>query len=146
MANLGRELGITTVLYHAKLAELAGLSVTDYKCLDMLSQENETVTAGHLAEMAGLSTAAITGVVDRLERAGYVRRVRDQQDRRRILIELVPSRMDDLAPVIEQLQQSIAKVTMQYTPEQLTVIASYLEGTIDVLRSLAGAMGPQPKK
>jgi DNA-binding MarR family transcriptional regulator len=71
------------------LGKVLGLNPTDARCCDLLDQYG-TMTAGALAEAAGLSTGAITFVLDRLERADCVRRVRDANDRRRVLVELVP--------------------------------------------------------
>src|ERR1700675_3773443 len=66
-----------------------GISVPDLECLDFLNLEGR-VTAGRLAEVTGLTTGAITGVVDRLEKAGLVRRERDESDRRKGFIATVP--------------------------------------------------------
>ena len=60
---------------------------TDGRCLDVLSIEGP-VTAGRLAEVTGLTTAAITAVIDRLERLGYARRTRDPSDRRKVIVEV----------------------------------------------------------
>src|SRR6266567_8630524 len=87
-ANLGRQLSQATVLFHAQIAEHVGLSATDHKCLDLAVQAERPLTAGQIADLSGLSTGAVTGVIDRLERAGFVRRVRDPHDRRKVLVEV----------------------------------------------------------
>jgi len=69
------------------VAELLGVNRTDARCLDILEQDGR-ISAGKLASSSGLSTGAVTAVVDRLERAGYVRRVPDPTDRRRVFVEL----------------------------------------------------------
>src|SRR6202451_2115117 len=69
-------------------ADRIGLNATDLNCLNILSFSGE-MTAGELARATGLSTASITGVADRLEEAGYVRRERDPRDRRRVVVRLV---------------------------------------------------------
>ena len=71
------------------LGKVLGLHPTDVRCVDLLDQHG-TMTAGALSELAGLSTGAVTFLLDRLERAGFVRRMRDVHDRRRVLVELVP--------------------------------------------------------
>src|SRR6266540_2243925 len=71
------------------VADAIGLNRTDMRCLDVIDREGP-VTAGRLAEETGLTTGAITTVLDRLERAGHARRVRDPGDRRRVLVELTP--------------------------------------------------------
>src|SRR3954462_11597118 len=77
------------VLYGQTVANVAGISNSDLECLDFLNLEGR-VTAGRLAEVTGLTTGAITGVVDRLEKVGLVRRERDEADRRKVFIAIVP--------------------------------------------------------
>ena len=66
-----------------------GINRTDGRCLDIV-ENHGPITAGRLAELSGLTTAAVTAVLDRLERAGYARRVRDAKDRRQVIVELTP--------------------------------------------------------
>src|SRR5260370_37450000 len=80
-------------------ADRIGINATDLNCLNILSFSGET-TAGELARATGLTTASITGVADRLEEAGFVRRERDPRDRRRVVIRLVLERaLTDAAPL-----------------------------------------------
>ena len=69
------------VLFGQTVADVAGISGSDLDCMDFLNLEGR-VTAGRLAELTGLTTGAITGMIDRLEKAGLVRRERDEADRR----------------------------------------------------------------
>jgi DNA-binding MarR family transcriptional regulator len=69
--------------------EKLGINRTDGRCLDLVENQGP-MTAGRLAELSGLTTAAVTAVLDRLERAGYARRVRDARDRRQVIVELTP--------------------------------------------------------
>jgi DNA-binding MarR family transcriptional regulator len=66
-----------------------GINRTDGRCLDIVENQGP-MPAGRLAELSGLTTAAVTAVLDRLERAGYARRVRDDHDRRQVIVELTP--------------------------------------------------------
>jgi DNA-binding MarR family transcriptional regulator len=66
-----------------------GINETDMRCLNIVDVQGP-MTAGRLAELSGLTTAAVTAVLDRLERAGYARRVRSQEDRRQVIVELTP--------------------------------------------------------
>ena len=77
-----------TVVFHQAAAHAFGLNGTDHKCRGVLD-ETGPITAGELAVVMGMSTGAITSVVDRLEHAGLVRRMRDAVDRRRVIIEPV---------------------------------------------------------
>jgi DNA-binding MarR family transcriptional regulator len=67
-----------------------GLNRTDVRCLDIVEREGGRLTAGELAELSGLTGAAVTGILDRLEAKGYARRVRSDGDRRRVFVELTP--------------------------------------------------------
>lgn len=75
-----------TARFDQAVADALGLNRTDMRCLDVLEREG-SVTAGRLAQATGLTSGAMTTALDRLERAGYARRVRDASDRRRVLVE-----------------------------------------------------------
>ena len=77
-----------SALFSQAVAERLGLAVTDVECLDVLLTEGR-LTVGRLAELTGLTTGSATRMVDRLEQAGYVKRVADAVDRRRVLVEPV---------------------------------------------------------
>ena len=87
------------VLFGQTVANVAGISGSDLECLDFLNLEGR-VTAGRLAEVTGLTTGAITGVVDRLEKAGLVRRERDEADRRKVFIATVPENVGQIGTVL----------------------------------------------
>ncbi len=78
--RLTRDLSTETILLHQAIADRLGLNPTDHKCLSLLLDAGEPITAGELAVRTGLTTGAITGIVDRLERARFVRRERDPND------------------------------------------------------------------
>src|SRR6201991_5352412 len=77
------------VIFGQTVANAVGISSSDLECLDFLNIEGR-VTAGRLAELTGLTTGAITGLLDRMEKAGLVRRERDEEDRRKVYIAIVP--------------------------------------------------------
>src|SRR5258708_31557950 len=94
-----RKTGSLMQLMNQAEAERIGINSTDLNCLNILSFSGQ-LTAGQLAQATGLTTASITGVLDRLEEAGFLRRERDASDRRRVVIHLVIERaMRDIAPV-----------------------------------------------
>jgi len=82
-----RHFSTDTVLFHQAVAEQLGLNSTDHKCLDVIL-ENHAMTAGKLSELTGLTTGTITGVIDRLEKAGFVYREKDAEDRRKVIIQV----------------------------------------------------------
>src|SRR6202021_1106145 len=88
---LAREFSARIVLFHEAVGESVGLNATDVKVLRLLG--NVSMTAGQLAGSIGLTGAAVTALVDRLEAAGYATRERDEVDRRRVTIRAVPAKM-----------------------------------------------------
>src|SRR5690349_14213596 len=85
----GRRMSTRALLFHSAVTERLGLNASDHKCAEFIFNE-PGMTAGRLAELTGLSTGAITGVIDRLEHAGFVRRANDPHDRRRVVILPTP--------------------------------------------------------
>jgi DNA-binding MarR family transcriptional regulator len=109
------------------------VSATDRKCLDLLSRG--PVTAGELARFTGLTTGAVTGIIDRLVNAGYAERVSDPEDLRRVLVgRKSNSRLDKILPgIFGPLRDDMSTVTAVYTKQQLAVIADFLSRTREVL-------------
>jgi DNA-binding MarR family transcriptional regulator len=123
--QLGREFSAQTVLFHQAIAARLGLSGTDHKCLDVIQAAGRT-TSTELARATGLTSGAITGVVDRLERQRFVRRVPDPSDRRRIFIEPVPDRLAAVAALFEPLSRASRALVDEYDDAALEVIEDFL--------------------
>ena len=143
--QLGRELSARTLMYHAAIAERVGLSATEHKALDLLSRAG-ALTAGQLAEWTGLTTGAITGLVDRLEKVGFVRRERDPGDRRKVLIHPVLAKMEqELAPLFASMSQQMEALLSRYSDQELAIIQDFVSRSIDVLQSETQALkSPSP--
>src|SRR5258708_17814428 len=124
-------------------ADRIGINATDLNCLNILSFSGET-TAGELARATGLTTASITGVADRLEEAGFVRRERDPRDRRRVVIRLVLERaLSDVAPVFLPMVRDWQQMADPYTDDELRLIVEFYGRMEQVLRThLARLRGP----
>lgn len=133
-AEIGRESSTLAVLRHAQIAEKMGLSGTDHKALDLASRAEGPLTAGEIAKLTGLSTGAVTGVIDRLERAGFVRRVRDLKDRRKVLVEVLPLDEEKVAPLFESALVVTGKVLEKFTPAERDVIERYQNELIALMR------------
>jgi DNA-binding MarR family transcriptional regulator len=95
-----REMSTETIMFHQSVADVLGLHITDHKCLDLIYRFG-AMPAGRLAELTGLTTGAVTGIIDRLEEAGYVRRTNDPEDRRRTIVE--PTRNKKLEKRLEAI-------------------------------------------
>jgi DNA-binding MarR family transcriptional regulator len=135
--TLSRELSAATVMFHSQVAGRVGLSATDHKCLDLAVRADGPLTAGQIAERSGLSTGAVTGVIDRLERAGYVRRVRDPDDRRKVLVEVSRANLAKYGDAFEGVSAALGKVLDGFTSDELTVIERYLTEIIATTRAEA---------
>ena len=129
-----RRAGSVMQLLSAAAAEKIGINVTDLNCLNILALRGR-MTAGELARATGLTTASITGVLDRLEVAGFVRRERDPQDRRRVVVRLDPERgLRDIAPVFLPVVTAWRETAAQYTDEQLEVILGFQHQVEKIMR------------
>ncbi len=122
-----RELSTRTVIFHHLIGERLGLNPTDHKCLDVIIRTRTPMTASQLAEETGLSTGAITGVVDRLEKAGYVKRKRDLNDRRLVFINpLLDKAMVKLSPIFDPIKQASRNLYSKYSDEDLAIILDFV--------------------
>jgi DNA-binding MarR family transcriptional regulator len=120
-----REITTVTILFHQAIADRLGMNVTDHKCAGILARSGP-ITAGELARRTGLTTGAITGVIDRLEQAGFARRARDSSDRRRVIIEPDPKRIErKIVPLFDSMSRSAARLFDGYSAEELTLILNF---------------------
>jgi DNA-binding MarR family transcriptional regulator len=132
--ELGRELATTSLFFHTLVAGKIGLNATDTRCLDILARSGSVaMTAGSLTAATGLTTGAITGILDRLERAGFLKRVKDAQDRRKVLIELVPGEMAKLGQLYDGLGARMEELARQYTVAELQMIEGFLSANLHIL-------------
>src|SRR6201991_1922241 len=93
-------------MFAKTVADRAGISNSDMDCMDFLNMAGR-MTAGRLAELTGLTTGAITGVIDRMEKAGFVRRERDDSDRRTVFNPREPERLVEIGRVYVRMQRPI---------------------------------------
>jgi DNA-binding MarR family transcriptional regulator len=111
-------------IFSQAVADYAGISSSDLECLDFLILEGRA-TAGRLAEVTGLTTGAITGVVDRLEKAGLVRRERDELDRRKVFIALIPQNIARIGGLYEHMQRAMLKNWESYSDDELRLLLRF---------------------
>ncbi len=134
--SLGRQFSDTTILMHEAIAKKAGLSGTDHKYLGFLVQHG-AMTAGDLSRLTGLTTGAITGVIDRLEKKKLAKREYDKEDRRKIII--VPNTenaMKLLGPVFADLQNKMVNLISNLSENEAEIIEKYLHATIEVMKDV----------
>ncbi|MFG2984389.1 MarR family winged helix-turn-helix transcriptional regulator [Streptomyces sp. NPDC048258] len=124
----GRETSAATVVFHEAAAAKQGLSATETKTLDLL-QRRGPLTAKELSQLSGLAPASVTGLVDRLERKGFVRRAEHPTDKRRVLVEALPERLDAIRPVFEDWAREVAELCAEFTTEELETVIRFLQGS-----------------
>jgi DNA-binding MarR family transcriptional regulator len=117
--------GVTNDIADQVVADYLGLNRTDTRCLDII-ERLDGVSAGRLASEAGLSTGAVTTVLDRLERAGYARRVQDPGDRRRVLVELTPAARRELQQLYAPLTDATMRQLEGYTTDEVSLVRDFL--------------------
>jgi DNA-binding MarR family transcriptional regulator len=133
---MGHDLSNAVVFFHEAVAGSLGLNATEWKCLGLLSRHGPS-TASQLAKLSGFTTGAITGIVDRLERAGYARREPNPADRRSVIVQ--PLQLKDIqqriSPIFRSLSSAMTKVMSGYTAGELKAIGSFFSETTEVLRA-----------
>ena len=127
LMEASRDMAGWTVLLHQAVAARFGLGPTDMKCLDLARGERD-LTAGRLAEITGLSTSAVTSVVDRLERRGFVTRARDAKDRRKVLIRPTGTHDEEAAEIFAQVAARLQSVLAGYSDADLELINTFIRG------------------
>ena len=131
--DLGRTVSTQTVFLHQAIAQSVGLNATDAKCIDLILRGKDgTVTAGWLSTRTGLTTGAITHILDRLEKRRFVERVRDTEDRRKVLVRVRAESLTPLMPKYEQIGKAYQELTEHYGDRELQLICDYLEKSCEV--------------
>jgi DNA-binding MarR family transcriptional regulator len=128
---LGRELSTAVVAFHEAVGAYLGVSAVDQRALGIIGAHGP-LSAGALAKEIGLTPGAVTGMVDRLERAGLVARTPDPADRRRVVITVVGRGV--FGDVFAGLSTAMNAMVARYSVEEQRVIADYVTRTIDILR------------
>jgi len=116
-----------------------GLSESDIETLEALIDMGAS-TAGRLAELTGLTSGAVTRVIDRLEQAGYVRRVTDPADRRRVVVAVVPDKVAAVKSTLDRVGSASAEEIGRYTDAQLALISDFLTRMEQITREEATSL------
>ena len=136
-----REMSTEIIMFHQAVADALGLHITDHKCLELIHRFG-ALPAGRLTELTGLTTGSVTAIIDRLEKAGYVRRTNDPKDRRRTIVE--PTRNRKLERKIEvifmHLHERMHKLMSSYSDNELVFLldstTAFIEQTHEESKNL----------
>ena len=138
-----RRVNLQGSIFGQSVAIRMGLSESDIDALELLI-DSGAATAGKLSELMGLTSGAVTRVIDRLEQAGYVRRTADPADRRRVVVEVVPERVATVQSLLESLERASAEEVGRYTSEQLALISEFLTRMADLTQTEAARLRTSP--
>ena len=130
LQRAGQQLSTATIMFHQAVADRLGLNITDHKCVGLVLA-NGPMTAGALAAATGMTTGAITAALDRLERAGFVRRVDDPKDRRKVLVQAVSKRLDEVGKLFEPIAELMEEIAARYDDEELARIVEFMNRSRD---------------
>ncbi len=128
-----RDLNEQMAHYHEAIAERLGLTLADHKAFDLVCKAGP-LTAGQLAQLTNLTSGAVTGLVNRLEQAGVVRRERDPHDRRRVIIQPSPN-VQSLTPILGSLSRALMEVCSRYTEQELTTLFDFTQRLVTILHA-----------
>ncbi|MFI1729403.1 MarR family transcriptional regulator [Streptomyces acidicola] len=141
MVHLLRAATVELGLHSARFASRNGMHPTDVRALIALmdaSRSGSEMTAGRLGTVLGLNSADTTAVVDRLERLGHVRRVRDERDRRRVLVEIDERAVELGQAFFGPLIGRAVELLEGYDERELTAIRGFLTGVRDAAAEASG--------
>ena len=120
------------VLHGQTIARRVGVNSTDLECLDLILM-NGPSSAGEIARHTGLTSGAVTGLIDRLERLGLVERTADPADRRKVLVRVREDRIGPIAALYAPLEKAMQTLLAGYGKEELKVLIDFSERAGDLL-------------
>jgi DNA-binding MarR family transcriptional regulator len=129
-----RALSIQLSLLNHQVGAHAGLNDVDLDCLDLIARHGP-LSPSALAQRAALHPATITGILDRLEKGGWVARERDPSDRRAVLVRILRDRSAELARLYAGMNSSMGEICTGYGDAELAAIADFLRRTVDAGKS-----------
>ena len=136
--NASRQYSDASVLMHEAIARKAGLSGADHKYLGLILRHRE-LTAGDISRLTGLTTGAVTGLIDRLEKKKLLKRAFSRDDRRKvIIIPNAENSMKLLQPVFSELQQKTADLVATFSEKEIRIIERYFTEATAIMNEVTG--------
>lgn len=142
----GRLYSTAVVVFHHAVSRRLGLNAGDHKYADILMRSGP-MTAGRLSEITGLTSGAITGIVDRLARAGWVKREPDPDDRRRVIVtpRHNPGKAREVQAIFGSLSAAMGEVSSTYSDKELELMLDFMARTRTILLEQAAQVGRKSK-
>jgi DNA-binding MarR family transcriptional regulator len=119
------------VLTNERIARRVGISVIDLQVLSILSLADHALSAGDISAVSELPTSTTTRVIDRLEAAGLVRRRGDSDDRRKVVVDVLPQSAERLGPEFARIHEVEAELDEGYTAAELEVVLRHMRGLVN---------------
>lgn len=132
--NASRQYSDASIFMHEAIARKAGLSGADHKYLGLILQHKE-LTAGDISKLTGLTTGAVTGLIDRLEKKKLLKRQFTKDDRRKVLI--IPNFENSMAlfqPIFSELQKKTVKLFSTFSSEEIKIIERYFVEATTIMK------------
>jgi DNA-binding MarR family transcriptional regulator len=120
-----REFIAGSIIYNQQVADRVGLRLTDVQCINVLELMGPS-TPGELARCTGLTTGGVTVMLDRLEKAGYIKREPNPRDRRSVLVRLKPTKLKKVHALYEEINQRTAALLDQTPESELRSVVNLL--------------------
>lgn len=133
-----RQLIAGTILFNQKVADRVGFHLTDMQCVNVLDLLGPT-TPGKLAECTGLTTGGVTVMLDRLEKAGFVKRAPNPKDRRSVMVSVNPKHLKKIQAHYAGIERETLDVFAEFTEEELAVVARFL-ARLNAIRAERGPL------
>lgn len=130
----GKELSVWMILFHEAIASKLKIHTTDLKCLSIINR-TENITAGEIAKHTGLTTGSVTALINRLEKRGFVTRIKDPDDNRKVIIKANQSKQKEIRNLYKSFNSAITNLYSQYSQKELLLIGKFLAESVVVLKS-----------
>lgn len=135
-----RQYSDASIFMHEAIARKAGLTGSDHKYLGLILQHEE-LTAGDIAKLTGLTTGAVTGLIDRLEKKKLLKRQFSKDDRRKVIIKpQVENSMKLLAPIFNELQQKTLELIATFSAKEIQTIERYFKEATSIMSETINAL------
>jgi len=144
MRRLSQLYAYTSIQMHEAIGRKAGLSGTDHKYLGFLMEKGQ-MTAGELSTLTGLTTGAVTGLIDRFEKKKLVKRRFAEDDRRKVIIEPITKNIMALfVPLYKEFRSKSEKLTASFSNKEIRIIETYFVKAIEIMNETTDKLNNLP--
>lgn len=127
------------VLHSQAVAKKVGINSTDLECLDLILTGGPA-TAGEIGRRTGLTSGAVTGLIDRLERQGLVERMSDADDRRKVLVRVRDDAVQRISVHFEPMAAAFSEFIARYSDDELDMFADFAERAVEMTLARVAAL------